>query len=275
LPLSLVSLLPYIVVTLGIGVFDWSTGSGLSVLSFYVIPIMIATWRLGGAAGLALAGLIAVQWMAVKLLDATRPDDLRGWWLIWNWLQRMGIFFAVWFLVVQIRAVRFRQLRLLSSDPLTGVDTRQVFLRNVGTSLASARQSGQPVALLLIDVDGLRRVNARQGQQRGDLVLLNLARTLWSQAGATDSIGRLGGDEFGLLMTNVDQPGALARVAAIRQNLAQAQASQNDPVTFSTALITAWPAPAVAEDLVQRAEEIAFESFAGASGASVHRTFEG
>lgn len=267
-------LLPFVLATLVVGVIDWYNGANVSSMAFFILPIMLATWRLGGTAGFFVLTLTAATWIAVNLLDATRPEEFRGWLLIWNWVQRTAIFAAVWFLMVQVRTVRFRQTRLLSSDPLTGMDTRQSFIRGVGAALSAARQSGRAVAMLLVDVDQLRAINLRSGQSRGDLVLQSLSQALWTAANPHEVVGRVSDDGFALLMLDVDQAGAMARVAAVRNLLAKAHGSGPESATFSTALITAALAPIGAEALLQAAEDLNAESLAGVVSGNVHRVFE-
>lgn len=81
-------------------------------------------------------------------------------------------------------------------DPLTGLWNHGAILEMAGRELARARRSGEPVGLLMIDLDGFKRCNDGRGHQAGDAVLVELARRLTQAVRAGDHLGRYGGDEF-------------------------------------------------------------------------------
>lgn len=89
--------------------------------------------------------------------------------------------------------------RAASLDGLTGALTRVMFDDHVARALARHRDSGEPLLVSLIDVDGFKAINDRHGHAAGDAVLVTLTERLRELAGPGDVVGRLGGDEFGLL----------------------------------------------------------------------------
>jgi len=97
------------------------------------------------------------------------------------------------------------QLDFLSNhDALTQLPNRSLFNDRVGQALAAARQDASQVALLLFNVDRLSRINDSLGHSAGDTVLREVARRVSALAGPTDTVARLSGDEFVLLMTDFD-----------------------------------------------------------------------
>jgi diguanylate cyclase (GGDEF)-like protein/PAS domain S-box-containing protein len=109
--------------------------------------------------------------------------------------------------------------RTALTDPLTGLGNRLLLvdrLRRAVASLAGADGSagaagrgGRHVAVIAVDLDGLKRVNDTHGHATGDELLRETARRLRSVVRDRDLVARLGGDEFVLLCTGVDQPGAV------------------------------------------------------------------
>ena len=96
------------------------------------------------------------------------------------------------------RAMRLGELAI--TDHLTGLANRLHFQSALALELRHARQTGAPVALLYLDLDGFKEVNDRHGHAMGDAVLLEVARRLGPQMRASETLARLGGDEFAILM---------------------------------------------------------------------------
>ena len=113
-------------------------------------------------------------------------------------------------LVAQLRSDAMR-------DPLTALPNRRAWEEELERDTASARRSGEPLSVAVLDVDGLKAVNDTRGHAAGDQLLREAARA-WSGAlRRQDLLARLGGDEFGVLLAGTDATTAaevLARVAA-------------------------------------------------------------
>ncbi|MGZ4255719.1 MAG: GGDEF domain-containing protein [Solirubrobacteraceae bacterium] len=86
------------------------------------------------------------------------------------------------------------------TDPLTGVLNRRGFTEAMERELARARRYGRPFVLAYVDVRGLKAVNDTEGHLAGDELLKGVAGLLHASARADDVVGRLGGDELGLLL---------------------------------------------------------------------------
>jgi len=85
-------------------------------------------------------------------------------------------------------------------DPLTGVLNHRAFHAQLLAESARARRYKSRIALILFDLDCFKDINDREGHQEGDRLLRAFAAALTSTARETDSVGRLGGDEFGALL---------------------------------------------------------------------------
>lgn len=114
---------------------------------------------------------------------------------------------------------RERLLRHLSvTDGLTGLYNKRHLDDCLARELARAQRSGEPLSLLVLDVDDFKRFNDRHGHLEGDRVLLALARVLRAQARAGDYPCRFGGEEFALVLPGTDLENA--RLVAERVRLA-------------------------------------------------------
>lgn len=96
------------------------------------------------------------------------------------------------------------------TDPLTGVLNRRGFTDAVERELARARRYGRPFVLAYVDVRGLKQVNDTEGHLAGDRLLKEVALIMTESARADDVVGRLGGDELGLLLAEQSSGGAAA-----------------------------------------------------------------
>ncbi len=107
------------------------------------------------------------------------------------------------------------------SDLLTGLPNRLRFDEELGQALRQAQRSGQPLSLLLLDVDNFRRLNDSQGQHAGDEVLRILSTTLRGRARRPrDLVARLGGDQFAVLLPETTPQSAAAIATTIHVDLA-------------------------------------------------------
>jgi diguanylate cyclase (GGDEF)-like protein len=107
-------------------------------------------------------------------------------------------------------------------DTLTGLYNRRLFDHELKTALARARRSGEPVSLLVVDVDGLKEINDVGGHGAGDDALRALADALRTSVRAGDTIFRLGGDEFAVVLPGATAEAGAAVAARAQQALADA-----------------------------------------------------
>ncbi|BAP40928.1 sensory box protein [Pseudomonas sp. StFLB209] len=116
-----------------------------------------------------------------------------------------------------------QQLRFLAHhDPLTGLTNRALFTDRLQTALNAAQRNENTVALLFLDVNGFKAINDVHGHAVGDQVLCEIARRLQGCARKSDTVARMGGDEFTVLLTNVHcGEGIEAKVAQLISALAQ------------------------------------------------------
>jgi diguanylate cyclase (GGDEF)-like protein len=106
--------------------------------------------------------------------------------------------------------------RQATTDGLTGVANRRTLDRRLDEAVARVRRNGQPLCVLLTDVDHFKSVNDAWGHGTGDDVLKAVARSLEAEARTTDVVGRLGGEEFVVVCEGTDLDGALTAAERMR-----------------------------------------------------------
>ena len=127
-------------------------------------------------------------------------------------------------------------LDLSRTDPLTGLGNPRAFEERMEQETARAARYGEPLSLLLLDVDGLKAINDDHGHRAGDLALQAVARALHRGARETDLAARVGGDEFALLAPSTPGPAATALAERIRLLVA---GERIDRLTVSLGVATA------------------------------------
>jgi diguanylate cyclase (GGDEF)-like protein len=125
-------------------------------------------------------------------------------------------------------------------DPLTGLHNRREFDRLLQQALTDATQSGQPLSLIMADIDHFKQVNDRFGHQEGDRGLQQMARLIQQvPRRATDASFRIGGEEFAILMGDTDKAGAVDVSETLRGVTEGAKFLPNgEPMTVSLGIAT-------------------------------------
>lgn len=106
------------------------------------------------------------------------------------------------------------------TDALTGLLNRRGFTTQIEFAVALATRSGRPMSLVTVDVDYFKKVNDTFGHDAGDEVLRRLAQVLEQRVRACDIIGRLGGEEFAVILPDTDSVGARTLAQAIVDSVA-------------------------------------------------------
>ena len=110
---------------------------------------------------------------------------------------------------------------LADEDPLTPVANRRAFVRELTRVAALARRHGIPANVLYFDIDGMKTINDRLGHAAGDQVLIDIADALVANLRASDLVGRLGGDEFGVILAHTDGAAAKDKAATLARVIEQ------------------------------------------------------
>ena len=98
-------------------------------------------------------------------------------------------------------------------DPLTDLPNRALFFDRLGQALAHSRRVEEPFALLMLDLDGFKAVNDAYGHETGDALLVAVGQRLRACVRESDTVARMGGDEFTLLLRNLPEVANASRVA--------------------------------------------------------------
>ncbi len=199
-------------------------GAQLGALA--LLPVALSAWLWGFYAGLLVGTLsFAVNTLLFNIVAPT----LGGWDAVFSHQGGAG-HVAVLLLggvVGYLRDVRVQLhkqkkallekhkqlLHLAQHDPLTGLPNRSLFMDRLERAVAQAKRSGEVVAVCFLDLNGFKEVNDSLGHAAGDDLLRQIAERLGKRRRESDTLARMGGDEFTVIATGLKDVQSVKRVA--------------------------------------------------------------
>ncbi|EGM78692.1 diguanylate cyclase (GGDEF) domain-containing protein [Rheinheimera sp. A13L] len=161
------------------------------------------------------------------------------------------------------RAQRARQLAdMMTKDSLTGLLQHARVKERLSHELQRSERTGEPLSVVMLDIDHFKKVNDNYGHLTGDQVISSLANLLKQQLRKTDIIGRYGGEEFLLILPDCNQNQAFGLVEQLRQSFASLPFSfdyQNFHCTFSAGICQA-TATDQTDQLIDQADKALYAS---------------
>lgn len=254
-----------------VAALDNATGSELSFSIFYLLPVSLTAWYVGGWSGQAISVLAAGVWFAI---DATGGSFYSSPFIpFWNAAVRLGFFV----LVAQLLANVQRHLKLEESlariDGLTGAMTGRTFRHSALEIIGLAGRSGKPFTLVYVDLDDFKKINDTRGHAEGDRTLKAVASALMNSVRRTDIVGRLGGDEFAVLLPETAQIGAREVIEKIRANLKAADDDAGWPIGASIGAAVFLEPPGNPDEAISGADDLMYRAKRSGKNSTVFFEF--
>ena len=266
------------------GSFPWTDGSQLRLTGICSVQFDPETTNLG--AGEVRPGLVRILLRSTGDIEVLQAPS---WWTQAHALAVLAVLctlvFAAfaWIIVLRLR-VRHQTQALRSSeerlrhmsehDALTNLPNRILLADRLNMALKRAEKSQAGLGLLMVDVDRFKEVNDCLGHIAGDRVLCELADRLTAPVRMTDTVARIGGDEFIVLLPDLRAPAEALTIAA---KIVSAGSSPIDigtehiPVTVSVGVCTYPEGGMDAEELLRNADDAMYRVKAqGGNGAQVY-----
>ncbi|MBK6652134.1 MAG: GGDEF domain-containing protein [Betaproteobacteria bacterium] len=159
---------------------------------------------------------------------------------------------------------------LAMKDPLTGLLNRRGFFDLGEAALARARRHSVPWVLMMLDLDHFKRVNDNHGHEVGDRALALFARLMAENQRAGDLAGRIGGEEFGVLLSHANPAAAIAFDERLRERLlTTSKAELGFELNFSAGLVQALADPENLQSVLQRADTALYRAKGAGRGQMV------
>ena len=156
--------------------------------------------------------------------------------------------------------------RLADHDALCPVFNRRAFERELAREIALAERHGTPLCLVYLDLDRFKLVNDRFGHAAGDEALRQVCAIIRAHFRQTDIVGRLGGDEFGIILTHAELADARLKAEQLTERLDRLrfsgpQGSPGEPVSLGASCgVVAWTGQADTSLLISEADEAMFRA---------------
>jgi len=234
-----------------IAALDWATGPQVSVSLLYVLAVMAVAWTGTRRHGVLVAILASVESLAAHVASfgfVAIPFSV-----FWNALARLVVLVLVVTMLGSLRRALVAQRRLAMVDPLSGALNRRAFQIAAERERLRSGRDGGPLSLAYFDIDRFKEYNDRLGHRTGDQVLAEFAATVTAGVRATDLFGRIGGDEFVLLLPETDARSAMQVVDRIRRSLTEV--GDDEPITVSVGIATYRFPPPTVDALIAGADD--------------------
>jgi diguanylate cyclase (GGDEF)-like protein len=154
--------------------------------------------------------------------------------------------------------------RLASTDSLTGTNNRRRLLELAGEAFYRYRRYKRPFSLIVMDLDGFKLVNDTFGHQQGDMTLVDFTRMLTAEKRETDALGRIGGDEFCLVLPETSEQEAISMAQRILLHCAEIPINHNQAlnllVTVSIGVAEACYQDLTLDNILSRADAAMYEA---------------
>ena len=174
---------------------------------------------------------IAASYALVLVLIPPAFPPVANWVLTVGTVAVAGVF--VYQLKARLQAMVWKLADAARTDPLTGLLNRRGFQERFDQEMDRARRSGRPLGVLVGDLDDFKSVNDRLGHAGGDEVLMQLGELLTSSKRQIDTVARMGGEEFAILVPESDEHGAYLLAERMRHRVRRRLRDSAAPITIS------------------------------------------
>jgi diguanylate cyclase (GGDEF)-like protein len=137
----------------------------------------------------------------------------------------------------ELETINQRLHELAATDELTGLPNRRVFMQSLEREMERAHRYKQPFSVMFLDLDNFKHINDTLGHSAGDAALRQFASVLKSSLRDSDMPGRMGGEEFGIILPNTDLKNGALLAERLRQNVEKSTVLyQGKKITFTASI---------------------------------------
>lgn len=217
----------------------------------------MTAWFIGLMPGLIISFICASIWGGLDIYTGHVYSS--NWFVVWNSIMRMG-FYVVTVMLLEAIHTAFRNERMLSqTDFLTGLYNRRFIYECLHRTVLSTQRTKDKAVLAYIDLDHFKKVNDTHGHQEGDKVLQIVAEIMKNKLRRTDWIGRIGGDEFIILLTHTDIAQGKKVLADLNDKICDEMLFHNWPVTLSIGALEINGSYKSVDDVISASDKLMYE----------------
>lgn len=253
------------------GLVRHATDAEYAFSSLALIPVIIVAWVCGRNSGVFLSVLAAAIW---GIADVTSSHIFSAEWIpIINALTRAATYIFIVFIISWVKNLLSRIDDMAAHDPLTGLLNRRAFLEFGEEEIERSRRYGHKFAVVFLDLDNFKKLNDSRGHLVGDRALKAVSAALENTLRASDIVARIGGDEFSILLPEVDYDSA---IEAGNKILLAIRTAMKDYPPVSASIGVAWFATPMQsfQDMLDIADGLMYETKQQGKGEIMARRFD-
>jgi diguanylate cyclase (GGDEF)-like protein len=241
-----------------ISAFKLKLGSGVMMIDFLIIPVIGVGWF---ARSRRYGYLVAAVAAADSAVLAMHAETQASWHTaIITGAVRFGLYLVILALLGMMRSERAGHQRAATTDRKTGAVNAHAFNERAQTAVEHAQRHGSELSLAYIDVDDFKEINDLLGHAEGDRVLFEASHMMRSTVRESDTVGRVGGDEFAILMPETSAKSARVVIERVHGQLARVRTCAGRPVPFSIGLVTFDRPPATLGELIDAGDDLMYRA---------------
>ena len=238
-----------------------------------VIPVLLASWYGGRKTGASIAALTALS-----LLLTNYNYSSEHFYISSSPYDSIVVLIAYLFIstiVTNFRKVHGIEIIAADTDALTGLSSSRKFYTELENELNRSKRYGHMLSLAYIDVDNFKNINDALGHPVGDELLIQLSRTLQISLRTTDTIARIGGDEFVCLMPETEQIAAKSAIVNTEKKMNESMKKHNWDVSFSIGVVTFEKLPEDVTQAVKLADDLMYQVKRGKKNDIAYKKWHG
>lgn len=237
-----------VVVVVVAAALDLKLEQRLNSLLLLAVPVGCVCWY-GTRKQAQYALLLAIGWSAYWVIG--------GDWIAWlNRVLEVAAISAVWYGILLLRKAGEHERVLRQTDEVTDVFTRRYFLQKLNEEMTRSRRYQHCMTVIYFDISNFHEVNEAGGQAEGDHVLRQVATLVRDHLRNGDCIGRIGADEFAVLLPETDTEAGDYVISKLKQLLGKEARKNYWPIGFSFGAITFSVAPESMEEVLDALAEV-------------------
>jgi diguanylate cyclase (GGDEF)-like protein len=254
-----------------VAVLDWATSNALSLAAFYLFPILLVAWNCGRGWGLVFA-VAAVGTQVVQAMPQGTPSIKP----VQLYIAHASVLLEYVITVVLTGMLRklYNQERFNARvDTLTEVRNRKGFQEALANEIARHERKGITFCLAYIDCDNFKQVNDNHGHAEGDRLLKAIAQVAVETLRRSDTVGRIGGDEFAVILPETGRTEALFVVDKLQHKLRGVTRLGRWGVSFSIGVAVFDKTPGAAAAAMEFADRLMYTAKKSSKGFTVWNSF--
>jgi diguanylate cyclase (GGDEF)-like protein len=242
----------------GIAALEASWGRGVPIVDFLLIAVLGVGWYARSRwYGYGLAAVAAAVSVVIPLSGEMHlPVEAA----VASGAARLTLYLVMLVLLGMMRRERAGHQKAAGTDQQTGAANVRAFQMTALSEIKRAQRYHHDLSLAYMDVDDFKAVNDRLGHVEGDHVLLEVSHVMRGVVRSVDTVARVGGDEFAILMPETDAASARAVIDRVRGEIALLRTVDGEPVRCSIGLVTFIRPPASLKELVDAGDDLMYRA---------------